>query len=129
MFEIVNLEVWSFTPCESVDAAERLEMTKFFVQESVLSSIASSLDSDTPGSFVSGMHSRGTSMFSGADLRQEEFYRRVGEENVDDEIERMGFEYQNMLHPGGQNSMRSPYFASNGSSGPGDMGMHSPRMS
>ena len=129
VFEIVNLEVWSFTPCESVDAAERLEMTKFFVQESVLSSIASSLDSDTPGSFVSGMHSRGTSMFSGADLRQEEFYRRVGEENVDDEIERMGFEYQNMLSPGGQNSMRSPYFASNGSSGPGDMGMHSPRMS
>lgn len=129
VFEIVNLEVWSFTPCESVDAAERLEMTKFFVQESVLSSIASSLDSDTPGSFVSGMHSRGTSMFSGADLRQEEFYRRVGEENVDDEIERMGFEYQNMLRPGGQNSMRSPYFASNGSSGPGDLGMHSPRMS
>ena len=128
VFEIVNLEVWSFTPCESVDAAERLEMTKFFVQESVLSSIASSLDSDTPGSFVSGMHSRGTSMFSGADLRQEEFYRRVGEENVDDEIKRMGFEYQNMLRPGGQNSMRSPYFASNGSSGPGDLGMHSPRM-
>ena len=129
VFEIVNLEVWSFTPCESVDAAERLEMTKFFVQESVLSSIASSLDSDTPGSFVSGMHSRGTSIFSGADLRQEEFYRRVGEGNVDDEIERMGFEYQNMLRPGGQNSMRSPYFASNGSSGPGDLGMHSPRMS
>ena len=128
VFEIVNLEVWSFSPCDTVDAAERLEMTKFFVQESVLSSIASSLDSNTPGSFMSGIHSRGTSMFSGADLKQEEFYRRVGEENID-EIERMGFDYQNMLRPGGQNSMRSPHFASNGSSGPGDLGMHSPRMS
>ena len=129
VFEIVNLEVWSFTPCDTVDAAERLEMTKFFVQESVLSSIASSPDCDNPGSFASGMHSRGTSLFSGADLNQEQFYRRVGQENVDDEVERMGFEYQNMLRPGGQNSMRSPYFASNGSSGPGDLGMHSPRMS
>ena len=129
VFEIVNLEVWSFTPCDTVDAAERLEMTKFFVQESVLSSIASSPDCDNPGSFASGMHSRGTNQFSGADLNQEQFYRRVGQENVDDEVERMGFEYQNMLRPGGQNSMRSPYFASNGSSGPGDLGMHSPRMS
>jgi len=129
VFEIVNLEVWSFTPCDTVDAAERLEMTKFFVQESVLSSIASSPDCDNPGSFASGMHSRGTNLFSGADLNQEQFYRRVGQENVDDEVEWMGFEYQNMLRPGGQNSMRSPYFASNGSSGPGDLGMHSPRMS
>ena len=129
VFEIVNLEVWSFTPCDTVDAAERLEMTKFFVQESVLSSIASSPDCDNPGSFASGMHSRGTNQFSGADLNQEQFYRRVGQENVDDEVEWMGFEYQNMLRPGGQNSMRSPYFASNGSSGPGDLGMHSPRMS
>ena len=129
VFEIVNLEVWSFTPCDTVDAAERLEMTKFFVQESVLSSIASSPDCDNLGSFASGMNSRGTSLFSGADLNQEQFYRRVGQESVDDEVERMGFEYQNMLHPGGQNNMRSPYFASNGSSGPGDLGMHSPRMS
>ena len=125
VFEIVNLEVWSFTPCETLDAAEKLEMTKFFVQESVLSSI-SSMDS---ARFESGMHSRGTSILSGGDLRQENFYRRVGTEDVDDELERMGWEYQNMLRPGGGNSMRSPYFASNGSSGPGDLGMHSPRMS
>lgn len=130
VFEIVNLEIWSFTPCETVDAAEKLEMTKFFVQESVLSSI-SSLDSvrfsTSPGG--PGLHSRAPSMFSGRDLRQEEFYRRVGQEDVDDELERIGWEYQNMMRPGGGgNSMRSPYFASNGSSGPGDLGMHSPRM-
>mmetsp|Transcript_21792 Transcript_21792/g.47567 ORF Transcript_21792/g.47567 Transcript_21792/m.47567 type:complete len:677 (-) Transcript_21792:46-2076(-) len=124
VFEIVNLEVWSFTPCETLDAAEKLEMTKFFVQESVLSSI-SSLDS---ARFESGMHSRRTSILSGADLKQENFYRRVGQEDEEDRLERMGWEYQNMMRPGGSNSMRSPYFASNGSPGPGDLGMHSPRM-
>jgi hypothetical protein len=31
-FEISNLEVWTFTPCASVEDAERLEMKKLFLE-------------------------------------------------------------------------------------------------
>jgi len=32
-FEIVNLEVWAMTPCNDVEAAEKLEMGKLFLEE------------------------------------------------------------------------------------------------
>jgi hypothetical protein len=32
VFQILNLEVWTLTPCVTVASAEKLEMTKFFVE-------------------------------------------------------------------------------------------------
>uniref|UniRef100_A0A7R9WES6 Oxidation resistance protein 1 n=1 Tax=Pseudictyota dubia TaxID=2749911 RepID=A0A7R9WES6_9STRA len=118
VFEIVNLEVWGFTPCENVPDAERLEMTKFFVQESVISSMSSrSSKSRTTSKGLSSAaapsNSSGLGMWSGSDLRQDEFYRRVGQ-NDESEFERAGWEYQNMLNPSGRDTqafMHSPRFS------------------
>ena len=41
IFEVANLEIWTFTPCQEESDAERLEMTKFFVEESAVSSLSS----------------------------------------------------------------------------------------
>jgi len=62
-FQIVNMECWTLTPCYSVQEAEKLEMTKFFVQQSSRNE-----------KLLSGERSQ----FSSQELMQPEFYRRVG---------------------------------------------------
>jgi hypothetical protein len=66
-FQVVNIECWGLTPCFDEDSAQKLEMTKFFVQES-------STKSMTNISSTAGAQHR----FSSRDLSQPEFYRRVG---------------------------------------------------
>lgn len=41
-FEVYNLEVWTFTPCANVEIAEKLEMKKQFLYESMVHSSMSS---------------------------------------------------------------------------------------
>mmetsp|Transcript_1813 Transcript_1813/g.3222 ORF Transcript_1813/g.3222 Transcript_1813/m.3222 type:complete len:596 (-) Transcript_1813:1785-3572(-) len=85
VFEISNLEVWTFTSGESVDQAEKLQMSTFFAQESVESSIR-------------GI-SQSSDLFSSQDFTQEEFYRRVGMDD-DNALDRVGWEYSNMMNGG-----------------------------
>mmetsp|Transcript_16840 Transcript_16840/g.47221 ORF Transcript_16840/g.47221 Transcript_16840/m.47221 type:complete len:861 (-) Transcript_16840:60-2642(-) len=70
-FEVLNMEIWTFTPCATVDAAERLEMSRYFVQESVRSASMRSSES----SFRSGNGNDWTNSFAS----QDKFYRRVGQ--------------------------------------------------
>lgn len=69
VFEVANLEVWTFTPCADEKSAERMEMTRYFVEESVRS-------------VTSNPHSTGdiySNPYSSVDDYQREFYRRVGQ--------------------------------------------------
>jgi len=91
-FEIANLEVWTFTPCDTVSLAEKMEMTKFFVQESAFSSMSSFSQSTRHYSTAGG------SSYAAKDFSQEEFYRRYGD-NDEDELERACWQYQNMMDP------------------------------
>ena len=72
VFEVCNLEVWTFTPCANVNDAELLEMKKHFLYERMMHSLtlsyASVGSSESPTSPVSS---------------QRMFYRRLGE-NFDD---------------------------------------------
>ena len=69
-FEVLNLELWTLTPCFSLDSAEKSEMTQFFVQQSVRNmSIMSASSTRSHGQ---------PSPFSSQDLDQEKFYRRIG---------------------------------------------------
>ena len=74
IFEVCNLEVWTFTPCTVVDDAEQLEMKKHFLYEKMMnSSTMSSLGScESPASPRSS---------------QRVFYRRLGD-NDEDEFQR-----------------------------------------
>jgi hypothetical protein len=104
-FQIVNMEVWTLTPCMTVEDAEKLEMRKFFIEESVdhksssshslstrdhhhnhhLSSLATVVDTVVTLQNLT----RHGSEHSGSDYSQQGFYRRVGEsENHDDEVDR-----------------------------------------
>lgn len=97
VFEIVNLEVWSFTPCLTVEDAERLEMRKYFIQESVMSLASTSSTSHSrQGEYWSTYpsSSKSTSLWSASDLSQRDFYRRVGE-NDKNETNRKGWTYAN----------------------------------
>jgi hypothetical protein len=69
-FVVANLEVWSLTPGFDVDTAEKLEMTKFFVEESFRSLNA------TP-STTSSSSSR---KWLTEPMDQESFYRRIGQD-------------------------------------------------
>jgi hypothetical protein len=69
-FEVANLEVWSLTPGFDIDTAEKLEMTKFFVEESFRSLNA------TP-STTSSSSSR---KWLTEPMDQESFYRRIGQD-------------------------------------------------
>jgi TLD len=68
-----GLEVWTLTPCRDVDAAEKLEMAKYFVEES-----SRSIQSSSPT-----LGSRRVSYTCGSsDLySQKKFFRRIGENN------------------------------------------------
>lgn len=117
VFDIVNLEVWTFTPCSDVNAAERLEMTKFFVEETIHDSIYSSdasIRSDG-GVYGPGTYSRSSRQFSSQDLVQSDFYRRVGDNDQTQEIQDR-WQYLNLMHsnhqkPGGIGG-RTPRYSS-----------------
>ena len=67
VFDVSNLEVWTFTPCTSVEDAEHLEMRKYFLHESMRKqslSVTSLGSSEMPSSPMSS---------------QRMFYRRIGE--------------------------------------------------
>ena len=81
VFYVAGIEVWTLTPCIDVNAAEKLEMTKFFIEESSrhTPSASSSLLPDSPSSVHSIKNSpRSLSAFSSQDLIQSSFYQRVG---------------------------------------------------
>ncbi|KAL7531622.1 hypothetical protein ACHAWF_003850 [Thalassiosira exigua] len=97
-FDVMNLEVWGFTSAQTERDAERSEMSMFFVRESVSSNLSSSTQSDR-------------SLFSGDDLSQDRFYRRVGQ-NDESESDRDAWQYSNMMNPvagSPYRSMGSPY--------------------
>ena len=98
-FQIVNIEVWTFTPCTTVEDAEKLEMRKFFI-ESMHSSDTQSSSHSSHGTYDNHHHygyyhqnpsqspkvdtkpmMRHTSHHSGSDYSKKGFYRRVGEDN------------------------------------------------
>lgn len=62
-FEVLNLEVWTFTPVDCVNEAQQLEMRKYFVLQHNTST---------------GTRTRSSSEFSSKDLIQESFYHRLG---------------------------------------------------
>jgi hypothetical protein len=97
-FQVRNIEVWTFTPCIDVSTAEKIEMNKFFVTESIR---RPSLDSSWTSS---------RSQFSSRDLDQEKFYRRVGNDPESEE-RRQRWQYMNMMHGTGTRGLAaSPRF-------------------
>jgi TLD len=95
-FQIANLEVWTLTPCTTVDAAERLEMSQFFIHHQSTTTLGS------PTTSIRGRsgHTRNfssTSDFSGDDFSQGKFYRRIGE-NEENEDQRDIFQYIGMMN-------------------------------
>jgi len=83
VFDVAGLEIWSFTPCLDVKSAEKLEMTKYFIEESMRGS-SHSVESDRS--------------FGSRDLIQEKFYRRVGDD-LESEERRQRWQYANMMNP------------------------------
>jgi len=75
VFEVSNLEVWTFTPCTNVDDSQQLEMKKHYLYERMMHS--STLSYASVGSSESL-----TSPVSS----QRKFYRRLGED-VDNEFQ------------------------------------------
>lgn len=84
VFDVAGLEVWSFTPCFDVPAAQKLEMTKFFLEQSLRSTQTSST----------------RSTLSGNDILSERFYQRVGQD-FDSQERRNRWQYTNMMNPVG----------------------------
>lgn len=82
VFDVAGLEIWSFTPCMDVKSAEKLEMTKYFIEESTRGSSRSDKSSERS--------------FSSMDLVQERFYRRVGDD-LESEERRQRWQYANMM--------------------------------
>ena len=87
-FQVLNLEVWTFTPCFSLETAQQLEITQFFLSESMRNMSIRSSTSTEP------------SVFSSQDLSRDQFYRRVGQ-NDDHEELRERWQYRNMMDGGG----------------------------
>ena len=80
-FEIANLEVWSLTPAYDVNQAEKLEMTKYFInQSSHTESSIHSVYSDIAGSYTPPSNS-----MNAVDMVQASFYRRVGQNDGSEE--------------------------------------------
>ena len=99
-FDVVNLEVWTLTSASTEKEAQQQEMSMFFVRESVSSSM-SKLSTSPPDTSNS-------SLFSGEDLKPEQFYRRIGE-NDESEFDRDAWNYQNMMNPGSQYGRKPLY--------------------
>mmetsp|Transcript_21484 Transcript_21484/g.33106 ORF Transcript_21484/g.33106 Transcript_21484/m.33106 type:complete len:536 (-) Transcript_21484:55-1662(-) len=86
-FDVVNMEVWTFTPCSTIDEAEKNEMRKFFIQESV-----NSINSTTSvGSTYGATHSN----WNTETVDQASFFRRVGEQD-ESEMDRDQWQYAAM---------------------------------
>ncbi|CAJ1954486.1 unnamed protein product [Cylindrotheca closterium] len=83
-FQVLNLELWTFTPCFNLDSAEKLEMTQFFMSESIRSSSMMS------------QRSNDSIIFSSRDLDQHSFYRRVGHDDANEEM-REQWQYRTMM--------------------------------
>jgi hypothetical protein len=88
-FTIANMEVWTLTPSWDVNSAEKMEMTKYFVDQSLHSSTHSTY-SDIACS------PSWDSTIPTAELSQQRFYRRVGE-NDEGEEQRNRWQYANMM--------------------------------
>jgi hypothetical protein len=73
-FDVLNMEAWTLTPAFSQEAAEKLEMTHYFLSESIRSTARS----------VRSMSSHDT--FSSRDLDQRSFYRRLGHDDSHEEL-------------------------------------------
>lgn len=108
VFDVAGLEVWSFTPCFDLPAAQKLEMTKFFIEESTRSTARTYGSNSSRSSTRSG--------FGSNDLLSERFYQRVGQDFQSQE-RRDRWQYTNMMHGAGTRGA--------GVTG----GMHSPRFS
>ena len=112
VFDVAGLEVWSFTPCFDVPAAQKLEMTKYFLEESIRGG------NDGGGSTQSlgGGNTAGggsSPRFGRNDLLSERFYQRVGQD-LESQERRDRWEYTNMMHgvgTRGTGGMQSPRFA------------------
>jgi len=104
-FEVLNLELWTLTPCFSLDSAEKSEMTQFFVQQSVRNMSMMS---------ASSIHTNNPSPFSSQDLDRDKFYRRIGQGDDHEEL-REQWQYQNTMNGHGVQSPRgmgaSPRFS------------------
>jgi len=72
VFDVANLEVWTFTPCMDVESAERMEMTRFFVEEQIRSSSVYTHAGNSNSLYESNP------FLSQAEF-QRDFYRRVGQ--------------------------------------------------
>jgi hypothetical protein len=91
-FEVLNLELWTFTPCFTLDSAEKLEMSQFFMSESIrhASMNSGSMNSDTL------RIDSGDIMFGSRDFDQHEFYRRIGHGDANEEL-RERWQYRSMM--------------------------------
>jgi hypothetical protein len=87
-FDVLNLEVWTFTSAQTEREAERSEMSQFFVRESIssLSRVSGSASGDNSSS----------SLFSAGDLTPKKFYRRVGQAD-ENETDRDAWQYAQMM--------------------------------
>jgi hypothetical protein len=94
-FQIVNLEVWTLTPCLSVDDAEKLEMTQFFIHQSTRD-ITSTHSIPSSAGRSSRSRSSKSVDFDVEDFSQDKFYRRVGE-NDESEQQREIWQYAKMM--------------------------------
>jgi TLD len=104
IFDVAGIEVWSLTPCFTVAEAERLEMTKFFIEASIRNL---SVSPRTPYN-----SDRSISNFSGDDFDPRKFYQRVGHDE-DSQARRDRWEYMNtMQQRAGQQSTNSGLDAS-----------------
>ena len=82
VFEVSNLEVWTFTPFFTVVEAERLEMKKFFLEGTFSSSTSSYHQTLQRRPPTTRQKSAPQGFFS--QENQDDFYRRVGQEERDD---------------------------------------------
>lgn len=94
VFDVAGLEVWTLTPCFDLPSAEKLEMTKFFLEEQSTRSM-SSIGSNFPDR--PSLSSRSSSFFT--ENSQENFYRRVGQD-AESELRRDRWQYLSTMNGG-----------------------------
>lgn len=91
VFEVANLEVWTFTPCLDIKSAERMEMTRYFVEESVRSMSINSNNGSTQDVY--------SNPFSSQEEFQQDFYRRVGHNQPTGHQRKSSYEYRHLVGP------------------------------
>ena len=83
VFEIANLEIWTLTPCLDVEAAQKLELSKYLKDETRKDSTRSSESASR-------------------------FYERIGDD-LDSEERRQRWQYANMMNGTGSVGFSSPH--------------------